>query len=121
VTSGSQASGTWRAMGERVGELHGTIVGDRLTFTWSEECRGETWSGHGSFVYGESEIPGHGLLRGQWGLGPRSTGGAWWALKRQDLGVNAKVSLLMDGGSEDDENEQSNCVGGCDEAELPED
>lgn len=37
ATNGEQASGVWRAKGQRRGELEGVIRGGVLDYTWREE------------------------------------------------------------------------------------
>lgn len=116
-TKGDRAVGTWRALGERNGELKGQIHGDTLTFDWTEQASDGSWSGRGSFVY--DKVNGRAELRGRFGLGARSTGGNWYARKRPDLPMDTKVSMLLDGGA-DEADQRANCTGGCDEIELGE-
>jgi hypothetical protein len=119
-TDGNRAVGTWRALGERNGELRGEIQGDTLVFDWTESASDGTWSGRGSFVYAAAAADGRAALRGRYGLGGRSTGGSWYALKRTDLPMDTKVTSLLDGGA-DEPDQRANCTGGCDEVELGED
>lgn len=119
-THGDQAVGTWRALGERNGELKGKIKGDTLFFAWTEEASDGTWSGRGSFVYAAAKSKdGRAELLGRYGLGARSTGGNWYAFKRTDLPMDTKVSSLLDAGA-DEPDQVGNCLGGCDEVELGE-
>ena len=120
-TKGDHAVGTWRALGERSGELKGEIKGDTLFFDWTEHASDGTWSGRGSFVYAPAKVDGRAELRGRYGLGARSTGGNWYALKRPDLPMDTKVSMLLDAGADDSPDQKANCMGGCDEVELGED
>jgi hypothetical protein len=117
-TKGDSAIGTWRALGERNGELKGHIHGDTLTFDWTEQASDGSWSGRGSFVMGHAKVDGRAELRGRYGLGARSTGGNWYAAKRPDLPMDTKVSMLLDGGADDTQDERANCPGGCDEVEI---
>jgi hypothetical protein len=117
---GDRAVGTWRALGERNGELRGEIKGDTLTFDWTEHASDGTWSGRGSFVYAAAKLDGRAELRGRFGLGTRSTGGSWYALKRPDLPMDTKVSTLLDAGADDTPDQKANCTGGCDELEIGE-
>jgi hypothetical protein len=119
-TNGDQAVGTWRALGERNGELKGEIDGDTLTFDWTEQASDGTWSGRGSFVFGYAKTGGRAELRGHYGLGTRSTGGSWYASKRPDLPLDTKASLLLDAGADDGPDQRANCQGGCDEVEIGE-
>lgn len=118
-TNGDRATGTWRALGERNGELTGRIEGDTLVFDWTEQASDGTWSGRGSFVYAAAKTDGRAELHGRYGLGARSTGGNWYAYKRPDLPMDTKSSSLLDGGA-DEPDQRANCTGGCDEIELGE-
>lgn len=118
-TNGDHAVGTWRALGERSGELEGEIEGDTLVFDWTEHASDGSWSGRGSFVYAV-KLDGRAELRGHYGLGARSTGGSWYAYKRADLPMDTKASFLLDAGA-DEPDQRANCVDGCDEVELGED
>jgi hypothetical protein len=117
-TYGDRAVGTWRALGERNGELKGEIEGDTLVFDWTEHASDGTWSGRGSFVFA-AKHDGRTELRGRYGLGTRSTGGNWYAFKRPDLPLDTKASSLLDGGA-DEPDQRANCTGGYDEIELGE-
>lgn len=117
-TKGDHAVGTWRALGERNGELQGRISGDTLTFDWTEHASDGSWSGRGSFTY--EKLNGRTELHGRFGLGARSTGGQWYAFKRPDLPLDTKVSVLLDGGSDDAPDQRANCTGGCDDVEIGE-
>jgi hypothetical protein len=117
-TKGDRAVGTWRALGARDGEVNGNITGDTHTVDLTEHPSDGSWSGRGAFVYGKAN--GRTELHGRFGLGARSTGGNWYALKRPDLPMDTKVSTLLDAGSDDTSDQRANCTDGCDEVEIGE-
>jgi hypothetical protein len=118
MADGELASGTWQAMGERTGEFAGEIEDGVLRFNWTEHFREESWSGRGYFVYGPARASGKSEIRGEWGLGARSTGGSWWAIKRDDLPLDTRAASLMDAGADEDGEDKELCIGGCGDAEM---
>lgn len=97
-THGSQASGNWRAVGDREGEFSGTVFGNLLVLNWNEHATGsaERWSGRGYFVYraGESGKPPQ--IYGEWGMGRSQRQSPWWAVKRAAEPLGEHAAKLID-------------------------
>jgi hypothetical protein len=97
-TNGEHAGGTWRAAGNRTGELEGVLDGNVLRYTWTENAGPESsWSGRGYFVYRATGATPE--LEGEWGIGSLDYGNPTFAVKRTDLKISANGSALLDQGA----------------------
>lgn len=117
-TQGSQASGNWRAVGDREGEFSGTVFGNLLVLDWNEHATGsaERWSGRGYFVYRPGAAGKPAQIYGEWGMGRSDRQSPWWAVKRADEPVGDRAARLIDkDADEQDRGDTPGCeMGNCD-------
>jgi hypothetical protein len=107
---GQQASGNWRAVGERSGTFTGKLSGDRLAIAWEEHGDdGGAWSGRGYFVYRPAEGAVPPEIFGERGFGRSSSGTSWWAVKRPDTPLASEVVDTTSNGDTGDDRECSGC------------
>lgn len=113
-TRGAQASGNWRAVGDREGEFSGTVSGNLLVLDWSEHAVGnaETWSGRGYFVYRAGQPGKPPQIYGEWGMGTAEHTNSWWAVKRSDQAAKDS-SEQIDKDADQQYLDESGCEG-CD-------
>ena len=84
------ASGKWRtASGDKWGEMHGKLVGNRMRFEWVEPTIGmvgPTADSHGKGYFVYSVPPGENVdheLHGEWGMDTDEAGHNWDAVKQR--------------------------------------
>lgn len=102
IAEGNQANGKWeRPVKDRWGEIHGTIQGDLLRFSWTEYTRGtvgpgskETGKGYFRYKRPEGENVDDQLV-GERGADQDELGEPWEAIKQR----NMQVDLQSIGGS----------------------
>lgn len=98
TTNGPDATGIWRAKGQRRGELRGIIRGDLLEYRWREYSLNpgskDSVSGEGYFVYRVTR-EGHEII-GVAKMGRGDAGALRLARKRMDVGADALDSAFMD-------------------------
>jgi hypothetical protein len=109
-TRGSEAFGSWLAVGRRNGTFSGKLAGDRLNISWDEHGGdGESWSGRGYFVF-RSRGPAEPEIFGERGFGRSNSGSTWWAVKRPDVPLASDViDNTSNGDSTDDRDPCSDC------------
>ena len=121
-TRGNQATGTWRAIGDREGRFSGTVSGNLLVLDYSESglSNSEAWSGRGYFVY-KTGKGGTDEISGEWGLGQGGNRNQWWAIKRISAPL-AEAKLVDDDSQEDDtgDAQSGGCTVGCDASDTEE-
>jgi hypothetical protein len=105
VEADGELKGAWRtAAGEGWGELHGKAEGALFKYEWVEHKIGMVGpsadrKGKGYFVYTRPEKGTSGKdpdeIKGQWGLGDKSSGNKWDAIKQTNVDPDPK-SVMPD-------------------------
>jgi hypothetical protein len=114
-TQGNRATGTWRAIGDRQGEFHGTISGNLLVLDFTERTRkGDMAAGRGYFVYRVDKAARAHEIYGEWGIGVRGARSSWWAVKRSDKALTPEQSAKLLDGTDSGEDERGGGAGGVD-------
>ncbi len=92
VKEGPNISGRWETTsGAAWGELHGTVTGDVLRYSWTEHKIGQVGaaaksSGRGYFRYVVPEGEHvNDELEGEWGTGQSDAGNPWSAVKQRNM------------------------------------
>jgi hypothetical protein len=118
-TKGALAKGNWRAVGDREGELSGTVRGNLLTFEWSEQARDrETWSGTGYFVHSAGKAGEPAQIFGEWGMGKSAKTATWWAKKRANEPLGDETGQIDRDADQQYQDDAPGCeMAGCDSSD----